>query len=197
MHKAGFYTLKQKEMKHKFTLLILILGITLTGFSQKQLNLGAGYYGENGINPGVVFEMEYEKFISVDLSTPLKANLGYHNNPEYHAVTIDLHKGFRRYYSNGLFIEQYLGLGLIRKTFSNSNYQFQDNRGAVIFHGNKPVTGIMPSVTVGVGYDFSANKDHSAMLWIRPKVYWDLGYRPLNLPNAALQIGFTKTIKKK
>lgn len=184
-------------MKHIFTLLILILGITLTGFSQKQLNLGAGYYGENGINPGVVLGLELEKFLSEEFSLPLRGDLGYHRNPEYHAVTLDIHKGYRRYFSGGLIIEQSLGIGLIRKTFTNSNYQFKDNRGAVIFHGNKPVTGIMPSVTVGVGYDFSANKDHSAMLWVRPKVYWDLAYRPLNLPNAALQIGFTKTIKKK
>ena len=55
----------------------------------------------------------------------------------------------------------------------------------------------MPSVTAGAGYNFSKNDDGADLIWVRPKIYWDLGFRGLNLPYWALQIGFTHTFKTK
>ena len=37
----------------------------------------------------------------------------------------------------------------------------------------------MPSVTAGLGYNFSKNDEGADMIWIRPKIYWDLGFRGL------------------
>jgi hypothetical protein len=55
----------------------------------------------------------------------------------------------------------------------------------------------MPSVTAGLGYNLSKNRDGLDLLWIRPKVYWDLGFRGFHLPYVALQIGFSHTFKTK
>ncbi len=184
------------EMRKLIFLILLIAGVASQSTAQNKLNLGVGYFGENGINPGALIEFEYEKFFTEDFSLPLRADFGYHVNSDFHAFTFDIHKGFRKYYKSGLMIEQSIGFGIIAKRFM-SDYFFMDKYAAVSVHGNKVNIGLMPSITSGIGYDFSSEKDHSAFLWIRPKVYLDLSYRALNLPYAALQIGFTKTLKTK
>ncbi|MFC2090367.1 hypothetical protein ACFLT1_06280 [Bacteroidota bacterium] len=173
-------------------IIIMVLGGFAAGLSaQTHLKAGIGYYGETVVNPGVVLDFEYEKHQSEDFSLPLRVNLGFHSTPDFNAFSIDLHKGFRKTFKNGLFIEQSIGIGMINKSFKNSDYWFADKYFSVIPHGNKPVWGLMPSVTFGAGYQIA----EAGILWIRPKVYWDLGYRGLYIPYTAIQLGYTHTFK--
>ena len=183
-------------MKRTILIIASIAGFHLALTAQTQINVGIGYYGENVTNPGVVLEFEYERYFAEGFSLPLRANIGFHSNPDYSAYTIDLHKGFRKYFKFGLFLEQSLGVGLIAKNYKD-NYWYSDEYAHSIAHGNKTVLGFMPSVTLGLGYDLSKEKEGSDLIWIRPKVYWDLGFRGLHLPYAALQIGYTHTFKSK
>jgi len=174
----------------------ILLAIAIAGFSgissaQTHLNAGLGYYGESIVNPGVVLEFEYEKMQSEDFSLPLRVDIGFHSTPDFNAFSIDLHKGFRKSFKSGLFIEQTVGIGMINKSFKNSNYWFADKYFSVIAHGNKSVWDLMPSVTFGAGYQIS----DSGILWLRPKVYWDLRYRGLFIPYTAIQLGYTHTFK--
>ena len=57
--------------------------------------------------------------------------------------------------------------------------------------------GFTPSVTLGAGYNLTRNQETQNLIWIRPKIYWNFGVRGLNLPYAALQIGFTHTFKNR
>lgn len=183
-------------MKKIILILIALAGIHIHTYAQTRLNAGIGYFGENLTNPGFVLEFEYEKFHTDDFSLPLRADLGYHSTPGYHALILDLQKGFRKYFGSGLFLEQSVGIGVIAKSFKTEMW-FTDDYAYSIPHGNHTVWGFMPSVSAGLGYKFSKNEDTSDLIWIRPKVYWDLGFRSLHLPYVALQIGYTHTFKTK
>lgn len=183
-------------MKRTILIIAALAGIHLAANGQTRLNAGFAYYGENLSHPGAVLEFEYEHFTAEGFSLPLRADLGFHVNPDYNAFTIDIHKGFRKYFKSGLFLEQSLGAGVIAKSYK-TDYWYVDDYTQVVAHGNKPVWGFMPSVTVGAGYNISKEKEGSDLLWIRPKFYWDLGIRGLHLPYWALQIGFTHTFKTK
>ena len=174
----------------------IIAGIFAHTNAQTLINGGIGYFGENGINPGVVLEFEHEKYQSDDLSLPLRADLGIYFKEDYQAFFLDIHKGFRKYFKSGLFLEQSVAAGIIAKGY-NTNYWYDDGLGNAVPHGNGTVVGFMPSVTAGVGYDLSKNKEGKDLLWLRPKVYWDLGFRGLHLPYFALQVGYTHTFKTK
>ena len=183
-------------MKRTIFILVLLAGIIIAAGAQTRLNAGIGYYGEKGAHPGIVLEFEYEHFRAPGFSLPLRANAGFHSNPDYNAFTLDIHQGIRRYFKSGLFVEQSIGAGLITKSYK-TNYWYTDEFGNAVAHGNGAVWGFMPSVTLGAGYNLSHNREGSDLVWIRPKFYWDLGFRGLNLPYWALQIGFTHTFKSK
>ena len=183
-------------MKKIILILVAIAAITSYAEGQTRISAGAGYYGENVTHPGLFLEFEYEKFHTESFSLPLRADLGFHFNPDYTAMTLDLHKGLRKYFKSGIFFEQSVGVGIITKSFK-TDYWFYDDYANAIPHGNKLVLGFMPSVTAGLGYNFSKNDEGADMIWIRPKIYWDLGFRGLHLPYWALQIGFTHTFKTK
>jgi len=183
-------------MKRIISILAIVAGFFLTANAQTHLNAGLAYYGENAIHPGVVLEFEHEPFYTESFSLPNRLDFGFHSSPDYNAWTIDLHKGFRKYFRSGLFLEQSVGVGLIAKEYK-TDYWYMDDYAQAIPHGNTTVWGFMPSVTVGAGYNLSKNKEGQDLLWIRPKFYWDLGIRGLYLPYWALQIGFTHTFKSK
>ena len=181
----------------KIVLSIAIMaGISVGANAQSLISAGIGYFGENGINPGVVLEFEYEKLHSGDFSLPLRADLGYFIKDDYRAFSFDIHKGFRKYFESGLFIEQSIGVGLIGKSYQ-TNYWYLDEYAVGVPHGNNTVLGFMPSVTLGIGYNLSRDKEGNDLIWLRPKIFWDLGFRGLHLPYAAVQIGYTHTFKTK
>jgi hypothetical protein len=183
-------------MKKLILIWIALAAIHLHIKAQTRISAGAGYYGENVINPGIVLEFETEKFHAESFSLPLRADLGVHSNSDYTAITLDIHKGFRKYFPSGLFLEQSVGVGVITKSYKG-DYWYIDKYLMPVPHGNQAVLGFMPSVTAGAGYNFSKNDEGADLIWVRPKIYWDLGFRGLNLPYWALQIGFTHTFKTK
>jgi hypothetical protein len=183
-------------MKKIILILVAITGIQFHVVAQSRLNGGIGYFGEYLSHPGFVLELEYEKMHREDFALPLRGDLGYHSTPDYHAFTIDIHKGFRKYFASGFVVEQSAGVGAIAKNYTG-NFWYSDQYSNSIPHGNTTVWGFMPSLTAGLGYNFSKDKEGADLLWIRPKLYWDLGFRGLHLPYWALQIGFSHTFKIK
>ncbi|WP_296705495.1 hypothetical protein [Algoriphagus sp.] len=180
-------------MKRTITLICCLL-YSFFAVGQTRINAGIGYFGENISNPGIVLEFEYEKMHAEDFSIPIRADFGLHSNPGFNALTFDVHTGFRKYFESGFMLEQAIGLGLIGKKFKNDIWFFDDYSYG-ISHGNKTVIGFMPSITMGAGYNLSKEKKGVDLIWIRPKIFWDLGFRPLNLPYWALQMGLTHTFK--
>lgn len=175
-------------------LLILILGLAQSGFSQTHLKFGAGYYGEAITRPGIVLEFEIEKMQSESVSLPLRANVGAFTSSDYSVIFLDIHKGLRKSFDSGLFLEQSIGFGLMATNYQLEGLYYTDQFGNFQRPYPNFNLSIMPSVEVGVGYNFADGKN---AIWLRPKVYWNLGFRSLALPYSALQIGFSHTFKTK
>ena len=55
----------------------------------------------------------------------------------------------------------------------------------------------MPSATFGLGYKWANEKQGDSQIWVRSKIYWNLGFRGLEAPYGALMVGFTHTLKTK
>lgn len=164
--------------------------------AQYKLSAAAGYHGYRVSPPGFLLEFEYEKFYKDDFSAPLRTDITFISDPDFTAVGLDLHKGFRKYFKNGLLLEQSVGAGIITSFYKTEMFYYDQYTNGVS-HGGKPVMGFMPSATLGIGYNITNKSAKSNLIWIRPKVYWDLGFRGLNMPYYAIQVGYTYNFKSK
>jgi hypothetical protein len=189
-----FVTQIRAVMK-KNVIFFLFLGIGSQMMAQSNLNLGLGYSSQGVTNPGIVVEIEMERMKSADFSLPLKANLGFTTTPDYNSIWLDVHTGFRKYASNGLFWEQYFGIGLMSNHYTVDGIFYFDEFGSGIRFNEGPNIGFMPSVTGGIGYVLQQGKAAEMQIWCRPRVYWNFGVRGLNLPYGGIQIGISHTFK--
>lgn len=184
-------------MKRTTLALCSFMLLSSSVMAQKKLNGAAGFQGY-GLSPtGYLLEFEYEKYFKEDVSSPLRVDLIYASSDDYEAVSLDVHKGFRKYFSNGILLEQSIGVGLITTFYNNGSIWYYDDYTNVVLHMNKPHLGFMPSATIGFGYDLTRKSAKSNLVWLRPKVYWNLGFRGLNMPYYAIQIGYTHNFKSK
>ena len=174
---------------------MMAAGITTLSFGQYSLNAGLGYFVPNNGKLGMVAEFEYEKYFSESFSLPLRADLGYYITPDYQTLFLEVHKGFRQYFKSGFFAEQSLGIGVLSNFYTIESIWYYDEFGNVTRYNDGLNPGISPSVTLGAGYNLTHQKGTKNLLWVRPKVFWNLGFRGLNTPYFALQAGFTHSFK--
>lgn len=162
---------------------------------QSLLNAEVSYSAESGISHGASMGLEYEKYFSNNFSLPLKLAAGYSINPDFNSFSIELLKGFRKYFGNGFFGEQYLGIGMMANYYKVEGIWYYDRFQNVVAFKDGANWGFMPSVTLGGGYNVTHKKGTSNFIWVRPKIYWNFGLRGLAMPFSSVQIGFTHTIK--
>lgn len=174
--------------------LILLIGFEAS--SQTNLNLAGGYYAESTKSTGLVFELEREKFHSDLLSIPIQFDIIGFSNSGYNALNLELKSGYRKYFNNGLFFEQNVGIGY-QFTKYKSNVWFIDKYHHSIPHGNSLVNWLTVSASAGIGYNIGHKKDINQLIWFRPKLIWLPGFRGVNLPYHAFQIGYTHNLKNK
>lgn len=174
-------------MKKSILLCFLMLAVTLTLRSQNRYNLGVGVT----YSPGLLLELEMENPINENLSLPLRGDVGFFFTEDYNALTFEVHKGFRQYGKSRFFFEQSMGIGAMAAFYKVESIWYYDDFGNVIRYKDGANWGIMPSVSVGCGYKMGGEESSASYLWIRPKVYWNLGFRGLNLPYSAIQIGYS------
>jgi hypothetical protein len=159
-------TISNTTMKKSILTLMAIALLSTSTMAQYKLNLAAGFQGFGFEPTGYLLEFEYEKYYRDDFSAPLRADLIYAHSKDYEAVSLDIHKGFRKYFSNGLILEQAVGAGIIT-SFYNSDYIWSyDKYTNVVFHYNKPAIGFTRSVTLGVAYDLTKNAEKSNLIWV-------------------------------
>ncbi len=166
--------------------------------AQTNINLGAGYFGHTISYPGFVVEGELEKIYSEKASLPIRVSLGFYNHQRYHTgLFTDVSTGYRKYLKSGLFFEQSVGIGILQP-FLNSDDVFVVDENNDISEGKRRMPlDFTPSVTIGVGYNLSRDSEQQNLIWIRPKIFWQLPHKTLATYNFALQIGFTHTIRSK
>lgn len=186
-------------MKIKTALILLvIIASRLSTTAQTNFNYGGGYFGETITYPGIIVELEREKFHADYFSTPVKLNIGFYNHPRSHnALFLDIHEGFRRYSkTKKWYFEQSVGFGIML-SFYNEDVWHVDDQGNVTTVSKFANLDYMPSITFGVGYNLTPNKNSSNFLWLRPKVFWQIPFNSLALPHLAIQLGYTRTFKSK
>jgi len=190
--------IKQKPvMKRIIIILIAAAGFTAVSSAQSNLNAGLGYLWPHQGSFGMVAEFEYERYFSESFSLPLRTDLGYYITPDYHTLFLEVHKGFRKYFKSGFFAEQSIGIGVLSNFYTLESIWYYDDFGNTTRYNDGLNLGITPSVTLGIGYNLTHDKGTQNLLWIRPKAYWNLGFRGLNLPYFAMQIGYSHTFKTK
>jgi len=183
-------------MKTSIIIFVCTIALALQTYAQQtNYNLGAGYFGNTLTYPGVVLEFESERVFSDKAALPVRVDLGFYAHSRYNnGLFLDMNFGFRRYFRSGFFLEESIGFGII-ETFLNSDGAFEvDENGTVteVSTANQP--DFMPSVTVGMGYNLTKNSGNRNLIWLRPKIYWQVPHKTSSLFQPALQLGFTHTI---
>jgi hypothetical protein len=54
---------------------------------------------------------------------------------------------------------------------------------------------VMPSIELGLGYRFLQAGAGNSLIYLRPKVYWQIPFNNLAAPHVAVQVGYTHTVK--
>lgn len=176
----------------KMILIMIAITISYVCYSQRKISIGGGLT----YKPGAVIEFELEKQLSESFSIPFRSDIGYFLTDDYNSFTIDIHKGYRKSFQSGFLIEQSMGIGGTASYYKVESIWYEDNYGNVIRFKDGANWSIMPSVTLGTGYKIGKKSDASNLIWIRGKIYWNLGFSGLNLPHAMVQIGYSFNIKK-
>lgn len=174
--------------------LFFILLVTLSGQSDAQNNqkIGFGYFGNTLTYPGVVLEYELEKMFTEKASLPFRADIGFYYHKRYNTgLFADFNLGFRRYFDSGIFLEESIGFGIITTFVSSDNVYTFDDQGRLSETSRYATTDLMPSITLGIGYDVSKGKERKKLIWVRPKVFWQFPHKTTSFYNVALQVGYT------
>jgi hypothetical protein len=183
----------------KLIYIIIAICITSVGVNaQTNINIGGGYFGQTATHPGFVIEAELEHMFSENASLPIRLDAGYYVHPRNHSgLFLDLNAGFRRYYKSGLFLEESVGVGILQ-SFLHSDAVYQVDDSGIVSEGSKAIpVEFMPSFTLGIGYNLTKGTGKQNLVWMRPKIYWQVPYKTLSAYNFAIQVGFTHTIRTK
>lgn len=163
--------------------------------AQTNFNIGGGYFGHTATYPGMVIEAEMEHMFSEQASLPLRLDMGFYVHPRHNTgVFLDLNAGFRRYFKSGLFLEESVGVGVLESFLHSDGVYKVDDAGNVAEDSRANPVQFMPSVTLGVGYNLSQGSGKQNLVWIRPKLFWQVPFKTVSAYNFALQVGFTHTI---
>ena len=181
-------------MKKLVILSAIILGIFTDGYAQRNFSLGGAYLGSSLTSPGFLMELEYEKAHSEQFSIPVQLHAGFYNDREDNNVLFtDIHRGFRKTFNNGLFVEQSFGVGVMLSFYKDKPYYEAENGNAGYFPNGRGVD-ILPSITIGAGYNLPGKNGSKGRIWCRPKIYWQMPFDQPSQPKFALQIGYSHLI---
>lgn len=180
---------------------ITIVGIFMAMLgldAQTNLNIGGGYFGKQATYPGMVLEAELEHMFSEQASLPLRLDMGFYAHPRQSTgIFLDLNAGFRRYFKSGFFLEESVGVGVL-ETFLHSDAVYTvDDTGNVSETSRANPPQFMPSITLGLGYNLTQGSGKQNLIWLRPKLYWEVPHKTVSNYSFALQVGFTHTISSR
>lgn len=163
---------------------------------KRNVNIQTGYYGEMVTHPGMTLGMEYSISASPNHQMILSTNMGGYVHPRNNtSLFLREQWGQRVCFRNGVFIEQFIGLGYLHHFAQGGKiYEVLPN-GAVVKVPNNGRPMFMPSVGVGAGYDLGKLTGKKIMLYVRPELFWKAPFNGYYLTHLALNAGLIFNIK--
>ncbi|MFC2090360.1 hypothetical protein ACFLT1_06245 [Bacteroidota bacterium] len=182
-------------MKKLAIIFAMTLGIFAHGNAQTNVSLGGGISGSSLSSAGFLFEAEFDKVYSEEFSRPLQLHTGFYNDKEGNNVLFtDLHRGYRLTFQNGLFLEQSFGIGVMLTSYKEHPYYNAENGNIGFFPSGKG-WDLVPSVTLGAGYNIDWKNGAKGSIWCKPKIFWKIPFDNPAQPKFALQLGYSHKIK--
>lgn len=182
-------------MKRSFLIVFLLLFTLVSTYGQKDVypetRLTIGYFGETLTHPGLNLGIEYTPFRSKKYQTILAANIGgYVHKRNNTSFFIRGQWGQRIGFDNGIFIDEFIGLGYLHQfTHGGDLYDVLPN-GAVVKTPDNGSPMVMPSVALGTGYDFSKKTKWNIVYFLRPELFWKAPFNGYYLTHLAINTGF-------
>jgi hypothetical protein len=122
----------------------------------------------------------------------LGANLGMYTHTRNHtAYFINIQSGQRLTTGSGLFFDQSIGIGYLRSYLNGGDIFEVDAFRGVYESKNSGRGHVMPSVSLGTGWDFSKKNIANLAVFVRPQVFWQYPFNNYSLVHLALQTGLT------
>jgi hypothetical protein len=155
-----------------------------------------GYFGETITHPGFFAGYEhnlrpqnrYQLFLSFTLG-------GYAHRRNHTGLFSEVQLGQRLNFRSGLLLEQSIGIGYLH-TFLNGGPVYEVNDNGVVSKSRNPGRShLMPSVSLGFGWNVARSEALPLLLFVRPKVFWQYPFNGYALPHLALQAGVTKVVR--
>jgi hypothetical protein len=182
-------------MKSITLIIFILLSFSMAARAQTRLNLGGGYFGQTVTHPGLVLGFELEHSYSERASLPIRFDLGAYVHPRSHyGLFLDANVGFRQYFNSGFFVEEGIGAGIFQSWLHSDQVYEVDDTGAVTETSRINPPDFMPSLTLGLGYNLTRDSEKRNLIWLRPKLYWQVPHKTTATYNFALQVGFTRTL---
>ncbi|MFC2090365.1 hypothetical protein ACFLT1_06270 [Bacteroidota bacterium] len=181
-----------------YILAIIIMAFSTTIKAQTNINIGGGYHGHFLTHPGAVLEIESERVFSEKASLPIRLDVGLYSHPRNHTgLFMDLNFGYRKYLKSGFFFEESVGIGVLQSFLNSDDVYEVDESGNMSESSRAMPIDLLPSITLGLGYNLSKDGTNRNLIWMRPKIAWQIPHKISSLYHISLQIGFTHTINTK
>ena len=146
-----------------------------------------GYFGETVTHAGFNLGLERQLSDSEKYQIILAVNAGYYKHIRNNtSIFLRAQWGQRINFTNGVFIDHFLGVGYLHQFVSGGDiYEVLPN-GAVVESPNTGSPKFMPSIAVGAGYNFPESR---FSLYVRPELFWKAPFNGYFLTNFALNAG--------
>ncbi|HEX8349305.1 MAG TPA: hypothetical protein VF598_05045 [Hymenobacter sp.] len=196
-------TARRSFSKHSLYIssyLILLVCTIFPGAAQAQETgraaVTVGYFGETITHPGLFAGYEHNLRPQKRYQLLLAATLGGYVHRRNHAgLFSEVGLGQRLHFRSGFFLEQSIGIGYLH-TFLNGGPIYEVNdKGEVSESKNLGRPHLMPSISLGFGWNVAHSEKLPLLVFIRPRAFWQYPFNRYALPHLALQAGITKVIR--
>jgi len=184
---------KSASLNRSLMLLALLFSIKpIMGQDSLNNKIGftAGYFGETVTHAGMNVGIEHYPHQSDRHQMILAGNVGGYVHPRNNtSLFIRAQWGQRLNFKSGLFLDQFIGLGYLHQFVHGGDlYEVKPN-GAVVKTPDSGQPLVMPSISLGTGYDFSKTTAYCMKVYLRPELFWKAPFNGYYLTHFALTTG--------
>jgi len=187
-------------MKQKCIIVFALLAYCFLGRllaqEEKPLRLSIAYFGEMITHPGFEFGVERGILQSKRFELFWGGRLGMCTHRRNHtAVFLGVESGQRMLFPFGLFLDHKLGLAYLQSIPIGGPTYVVDAIGDVKEVRNLGRAHIMPSVTLGLGWDLEKHGLPPIRLFGRTQIFWQLPFNTTSLVHFGVLVGVSWRIK--